>query len=100
MQDIPIHEVSAANHAEMGQPATTVGNSNELLGRRTFMKRLGLGGAALLPASTVLAGRTVAKAAGSGGGLTHGDAALLRFLAAIEILESDLWQQYNELALG
>jgi hypothetical protein len=24
----------------------------------------------------------------------------LRFLAAIEIIESDLWQQYNELALG
>ena len=31
------------------------------------------------------------------GGLTAGDTAILRFLAAIEILESDLWQQYNEL---
>ena len=27
-----------------------------------------------------------------------GDAAILRFLAAAEILETDLWQQYNELA--
>src|SRR5207245_11542393 len=26
-----------------------------------------------------------------------GDAAILRFLAAAEILETDLWQQYNEL---
>src|SRR5213075_3591913 len=26
------------------------------------------------------------------------DTALLRFLAAAEILETDLWQQYNELA--
>jgi hypothetical protein len=32
------------------------------------------------------------------GGLTPGDAAILRFLAAAEILETDLWQQYNELA--
>jgi len=32
------------------------------------------------------------------GRLTKGDAAILRFLAAAEILETDLWQQYNELA--
>ena len=31
------------------------------------------------------------------GSLTKGDAAILRFLAAAEILETDLWQQYNEL---
>jgi hypothetical protein len=31
------------------------------------------------------------------GGLTSGDAALLRFAAAAEIIESDFWQQYNEL---
>src|SRR6202022_1177656 len=30
-------------------------------------------------------------------GITEGDAAILRFLAAAEILETDLWQQYNEL---
>ena len=29
--------------------------------------------------------------------LTQGDAALLRFAAAAEILESDFWIQYNEL---
>jgi hypothetical protein len=29
--------------------------------------------------------------------LSKGDVAILRFLAAAEILESDLWQQYNEL---
>jgi Ferritin-like domain len=32
-----------------------------------------------------------------GGRLTQGDAAILRFLSAAEILETDLWQQYNEL---
>jgi hypothetical protein len=33
-----------------------------------------------------------------GGSLTRGDAALLRFAAAAEILETDFWVQYNELA--
>src|SRR3981189_2564059 len=32
------------------------------------------------------------------GGLTRGDASILRFLAAAEILETDLWQQYQILA--
>ena len=32
------------------------------------------------------------------GHLKKGDAAILRFLAAAEIIEADLWQQYNELA--
>src|SRR5581483_9683285 len=31
------------------------------------------------------------------GTLTAGDAAILRFLAAAEIIETDIWQQYNEL---
>jgi hypothetical protein len=31
------------------------------------------------------------------GSLSRGDAAILRFLSAAEILETDLWQQYNEL---
>src|SRR5258708_5926975 len=37
------------------------------------------------------------NAAQAAGGLTPGDAAILRFLAAAEILETDAWQQYNEL---
>src|SRR5690242_14103551 len=32
-----------------------------------------------------------------GGGLTRGDVAILRYLAAAELIETDLWQQYNEL---
>jgi len=41
-------------------------------------------------------GRT-ATALAQGGGLTRGDAAILRFLAAAELIEADLWQQYDEL---
>ena len=33
----------------------------------------------------------------SAGDLTKGDIAILRFLAAMELIESDLWQQYEEL---
>jgi hypothetical protein len=32
--------------------------------------------------------------------VTQGDVAILRFLAAAELLEQDLWQQYSELAEG
>jgi len=35
-----------------------------------------------------------------GGGLSQGDRAILRFLAAAELIEADLWQQYTELAEG
>src|SRR5438132_3881957 len=54
-------------------------------------------GTAMLPAGTLLA--TGVKAAGSAPTrrLTAADAAVLRFLAAAEIIEADLWQQYNEL---
>ena len=37
------------------------------------------------------------RAAEAGGGLSLGDAALLRFTAALELLEADFWIQYNEL---
>ena len=75
--------------------------SRSTLGRRSFLKRIGLGGAtALLPVGGWLASGVAAKADSHGGRIPPGDAAILRFLAAAEILETDLWQQYNELALG
>src|SRR5262249_47042417 len=74
-------------------------DNNHRLGRRSFFGRLGLGGVALLPASSWLLSRATAKGDDQGN-LSSGDAAILRFLAAAEIIETDLWQQYNELALG
>jgi len=72
-----------------------------VLGRRSFLKGLGATGAMLLPASALLATRAQAAAGDdSGGKLTKGDASILRFLCAAEILESDLWEQYWELANG
>jgi hypothetical protein len=65
--------------------------------RRAFLKGLGVAGA-MLPAGALLAtGVRAADTEAATGELTKGDAAVLRFLAAAEILETDLWQQYNEL---
>jgi Ferritin-like domain len=43
------------------------------------------------------AGALVAKGDDGGGSLSRGDVAILRFLAAAELIEADLWIQYNEL---
>ena len=65
--------------------------------RRSFLRTgLAVGGAGAIGAGLLANGLPAFAAAGSGG-LTPGDAAILRFLAAAEILETDLWQQYNEL---
>jgi Ferritin-like domain len=48
-------------------------------------------------AAGLLSNALPAFAASPSVGLTKGDAAILRFLAAAEILETDAWQQYNEL---
>jgi hypothetical protein len=66
-------------------------------GRRSFLKGLGMAGATLLPASALLATKVRANPADASGSLTRGDAAILRFLGAAEIIESDLWTQYWEL---
>ena len=69
---------------------STAGSTN----RRSFLVK-----GAAVGAGAVGAGLFAdAAAADARGGLTKGDAAILRFLAAAEILETDLWQQYNELA--
>src|SRR5262245_24528363 len=75
-------------------PPTTPETSSRnrgVVGRRSFLRK-GLAAGA----GTVAFGLLANKAEASGG-LTPGDAAILRFLAALEILETDFWQQYNEL---
>jgi hypothetical protein len=62
--------------------------------RRSFLKGLGVVGATL-SAGALLTGESEAENHASA--LTTGDIAILRFAAAAEILETDLWQQYAEL---
>src|SRR5216110_3705848 len=71
------------------------------LRRRSFLKGIGVAGAASVGAG--LLAQTSSAFAQKGpeehsGRLSKGDAALLRFAAAAEILETDFWVQYNELA--
>src|SRR6266852_739183 len=65
------------------------------LPRRSFLRRLGLGAALLTPGAALIG--SASKAFGDDNGITAGDAAMLRFAAAAEILETDFWVQYNEL---
>jgi Ferritin-like domain len=71
------------------------------LNRRSFVKKTlatagtTAAGAALLTGSKSAFAKEMED---SPGHLTRGDAALLRFAAAAEILETDFWVQYNELA--
>jgi Ferritin-like domain len=62
--------------------------------RRSFLLTGAAAGATTIAGGRLLADPAPARASG---GLTPGDAAILRFLAALETLETDLWQQYNEL---
>src|ERR1043166_1196262 len=74
-------------------------NSSTLGGRRGFLKRGIAAGAVGVGVGFNLLGDSPAALAleeGSGS-LTKGDASMLRFAAAAEILESDFWVQYNEL---
>jgi Ferritin-like domain len=73
----------------------TTEHSEHRTSRRSFLVEGAAVGVGTLGAGRLL---TDASPAFASGGLTKGDAAILRFLAAIEILETDLWQQYNELA--
>src|SRR5437667_3889566 len=64
----------------------------------SISRRLFLGKSLALGAGTIGAGFLPSiQTARASGGLTPGDAALLRFAAAAEILEADCWIQYNEL---
>jgi hypothetical protein len=71
-----------------------------LANRRSFLKKSVAAGAIATTSLGLLTSGPSALAEQEGDGnekLTKGDAAILRFLAAAEIIESDLWLQYQEL---
>ena len=69
------------------------------VGRRSFLKRgVVAAGAATLSSGFLVNGFSALGEDREKGRLSEGDAAILRFLAAAEILESDLWEQYWELS--
>jgi hypothetical protein len=88
--------VSAKTHVTSQELQGLEPGNRFTVGRRSFIRGLGIVGATLLPASALLMTKGKARAQSSGS-LTKGDADLLRFAAWAEIVESDLWTQYNEL---
>ncbi len=65
--------------------------------RRSFLKKGMAAGAVTMGAGLLTSSSSVFAEDEKSGRLTPGDAALLRFAAAAEILETDFWVQYNEL---
>jgi len=66
--------------------------------RRSFLKGgILAGGAAATMGAGLFSGETSAFGQDDDRDLTKGDIAILRFLAAAELIESDLWVQYAEL---
>jgi len=93
-----------------GPSLNTASNSNQTAGedrsfsekkafnRRSFLKNSVVAGAAVTAGAAILESMPSALAQSGNGHLTRGDAAILRWLAAAEIIETDLWLQYQELA--
>lgn len=93
-------------------PADELGRCwNNVVRRRSFLSGLGMAGASL-SAGALLADNGNQGNNGEGNGnngnnnnggngnnqkLPKGDVAIIKFLAAAELVESDFWQQYNEL---
>jgi hypothetical protein len=71
-------------------------NTKRPVDRRSFMKSGILAGGAAAVGAGLLTNGTSARAQ-ERGRLNEGDIAILRFLAAAELIESDLWTQYAEL---
>src|SRR5580692_3865648 len=74
----------------------TNGFMNRTVNRRSLLQKGAMAGAATVGAGLLGVGKA-AFGQSSSGSLNKGDAAILRFLAAAELIESDLWVQYAEL---
>jgi hypothetical protein len=90
-----------AKAANESSPSATSFPPPNRLARRSFLRNIGIGAALLAPGAALLS--SSAKALAKSGNekeknaLTRGDVAILQLLAAAELIETDLWKQYNEL---
>ena len=97
MKTISIPTANDSNKSEGRPPEDNLEKRNKP--RKSFISRRSfLGKTIALGAGTVGAGLLGSiRTAEASGSLSAGDAALLRFPAALELLEADFWIQYNEL---
>jgi len=85
--------IDNADHSLTDKSETKSKPRQRFISRRAFLGRSLAAGAGTIGVGLLPSVQT----ARASGGLTPGDAALLRFPAALEILEADFWIQYNEL---
>src|SRR5437868_6595163 len=92
------HDISTEAESSQLLPSLPAPNR---LARRSFLRNLGMGAALLAPGAALLSSAGKALAANGNekknNALSRGDVAILQLLAAAELIETDLWQQYNEL---
>jgi hypothetical protein len=89
-------EPTKSGDTERNSMKATDNLMNRSFNRRSFLQKGSLAAGAVTVGTMLGAGEKSALGF-TGERLTPGDAAILRFLAAAEILESDLWTQYAEL---
>ena len=92
---LPDHTPSNSN-STTGEYVTSP--EKKAFNRRSFLRNSVVAGAAVTAGAAILDNVPSVLAQETHGHLTRGDAAILRWLAAAEIIESDLWLQYTELA--
>src|SRR5262245_27611623 len=91
MNEASVHVSPTIQNDQSKNPGADSRVTNNTISRRSFLgKSLAVG------AATMGAG-LLAESARAAGDITSGDIAILRWLAAAEIIETDMWQQYNEL---
>jgi Ferritin-like domain len=91
MNEKPATVSPRTENDQSNQSPESVSRSKNRVSRRSFLRKsLAIG------AGTMGVG-LMAETARASGDITQGDIAILRWLAAAEIIETDLWQQYNEL---
>src|SRR5438445_10504127 len=85
--------------SQMSSEVAKLSPARRSVPRRTFLCRMGLGAIALAPGAALFnsASNAFGEEDAIESGIRVGDAALLRFAAALEMLEADFWIQYNEL---
>ena len=89
-----VNKSSSASEASISSGPTGNPIESARWQRRSFLKGLAVTSAVV--GAGLLSGKK-AFAQSQNSGLTKGDVAILRFLAAAELIESDLWTQYREL---
>ncbi len=88
------HKLQTQGYAGEAEQAEAGQQLKSSISRRSFLRK-GIAAGALTAGAWFLPNSLVLAQGSSN--VNQGDAAILRFLSALEILETDLWQQYNEL---